>query len=366
LAVLAQLGLGPRIAALGQRIDRLFGRVCPSQKMVLDVRYSSLGSGSFAIAVHRAALFRVLYDAVLLEAVPVETGARIDGVEDAGGAGIRLVRGGATTEPFDLIVDALGSRTALGPLLGAPSREDLAYGALWANLPWPANGFDAHCLEQRYERAHTMAGVLPIGRPHEQAGALAAFFWSLKPAHYAAWREAGLAAWKTRVQRLWPETAPLLEHISAPEALTFARYTHHTLARPWRDRIVAIGDAAHAASPQLGQGANMGLLDAYALSVALSEAGDLRRALPLYARLRRWHVRFYQALSVGFTPFYQSDSTALPFWRDRLVAPATRWPGIVRLVAAAVAGTFFDPRPRLGLSGSRVDQPGAAEADLVG
>jgi len=43
--------------------------------------------------------------------------------------------------------------------------------------------------------------------------------------------------------------------------------------------VVAIGDAAHATSPQLGQGANMALLDAWALALALSTASDLGAAL---------------------------------------------------------------------------------------
>ncbi|HAV49014.1 MAG TPA: glutamate synthase, partial [Brevundimonas sp.] len=61
--------------------------------------------------------------------------------------------------------------------------------------------------------------------------------------------------------------------------LTLARYGHHTLARPVADRLSVIGDAAHSTSPQLGQGVNMGLLDAFALSQALADHADLDQAL---------------------------------------------------------------------------------------
>ena len=60
-------------------------------------------------------------------------------------------------------------------------------------------------------------------------------------------------------------------------------------------------------------------------------------------------MRFYQALSALFTPFYQSDSRLLPPLRDWLIAPATRLPLARRFVAATVAGTVLDPRKRLGL-----------------
>ena len=61
--------------------------------------------------------------------------------------------------------------------------------------------------------------------------------------------------------------------------MTLARYGHHTLWRPFSDRLAIIGDAAHSTSPQLGQGVNMGLLDAQALTVALRTRDDLSSAL---------------------------------------------------------------------------------------
>ena len=52
----------------------------------------------------------------------------------------------------------------------------------------------------------------------------------------------------------------------------------------------------------------------------------------------RRQMIYYQALSRGFTPFYQSDSRLLPPLRDFVVAPATRLPLARWLVAASVAG----------------------------
>ena len=61
------------------------------------------------------------------------------------------------------------------------------------------------------------------------------------------------------------------------------------------------------------------------------------------ARLRRLHVRLYQALSVVFTPFYQSDSLLLPLIRDQLVAPLSRPRWASWLLARIVAGRLVDP-----------------------
>ena len=95
----------------------------------------------------------------------------------------------------------------------------------------------------------------------------------------------------------------------------------------------------------------MALLDVAALAQALGDGTDLATALAAYARLRRLHVRLYQALSVVFTPFYQSDSVILPLIRDQLVSPGSRLPGATKLLASIVAGLVVDPLS--GLRGFR-------------
>ena len=117
-----------------------------------------------------------------------------------------------------------------------------------------------------------------------------------------------------------------------------ASYDHHTLSLPFGERLVFIGDSAHSTSPQLGQGANMALLDVMALTEALEKHKELPEAFAAYARARRLHVKLYQALSRVFTPFYQSDSAVLPLMRDYLVAMMSRLPPAQKFLANIVAG----------------------------
>src|SRR5262245_40248537 len=81
LAVLDGLGLGAAMRSLGSRIDRLYGRACETGRVVLDVRYGALGDGLHGLAVHRAALFRVLFDAVQGANLEIEARQRIVGIE---------------------------------------------------------------------------------------------------------------------------------------------------------------------------------------------------------------------------------------------------------------------------------------------
>ncbi|MDP3457880.1 MAG: FAD-dependent monooxygenase, partial [Hyphomonas sp.] len=252
--------------------------------------------------------------------------------------------------PFDLVIDALGVRS---PLSSAPANK-LPYGALWATLPWPEDGpFDRTALEQRYEAARKMAGVMPSGRASDGAGQSLTYFWSIRGDAHQAFRSAPLVHWKDAARALWPETAMLVDQITDHDQLTFARYRHRTHWPAAEGRLIHLGDSWHAASPQLGQGANMALLDAYALARAVESGGEAAEIAALYGRQRALHVRLYQLMTWAFTPVYQSDSQILPWLRDRLAAPVSKiWPA-PPLLAALVSGALGSPLAKLGLKAER-------------
>jgi 2-polyprenyl-6-methoxyphenol hydroxylase-like FAD-dependent oxidoreductase len=348
LTVLDDLGLLRAMMARGHRIDRLVGSDAKSGRTVLDVTYQNERNGRFGLAVNRAALFDVLYKAVVAQRIEIVTGCAIEGIDansaliDARGRGIGR---------FDLIVDTSGARSKLRQFARVPAEpKPLPYGALWAMLEWHGQQFEAHALTQRYDKASVMIGVLPSGTLCEGGAEKAAFFWSIKPQDFAVVEARGVESWKERVLGYWPECAVYLDQISSFEDMTLAHYGHHTLQVPAGNGIAFVGDCAHSTSPQLGQGANMALLDARALFHAMSTSESVPDALETYAKSRRWHMRVFQTLSLAFTPFYQSDSAALAFVRDKLVSSLAKIPPAPRLLAAMVAGTMIDPFKPIGLS----------------
>jgi len=350
LTVLESLGLGPAIHAAGNRIDRLFGTENTRGNIVLDVRYSALSGGRYGLGVHRAALFDTLYDEVSARKHPVLTGKRVMGVLEEGDRSYLSIEGGDRLGPYDLVIDASGARSELvAASSAAPRVRNLTYGAFWATLDCPDGLVDQAALTQRYDKASVMIGVLPIGSRKPDMPRQAALFWSLKVAEADEVRGRGLDSWKDRIRGYWPECEPLLEQISDWDQLTLARYAHRTVKVPYSGRTVFVGDAAHSTSPQLGQGANMALLDVAALAHALAGYENLEAALSAYAQARRMHVRLFQLLSAAFTPFYQSDSAALAWIRDRLVATIVRVPPAPQILAAIVSGTLVDPFAAAGL-----------------
>jgi salicylate hydroxylase len=348
LVILGELGLRERAEALGAPVLRLWGISSETGRAVLDVRYEALRPGLRGIGIQRAALFNLLHQVALTSGAVLITGARINGADPQ--TGFLTDAKGAVYGPYDLVVDALGVRS---PLSNAPAKE-LPYGALWATLPWPEGGpFDSTALEQRYEAASKMAGVMPSGRACEGAGQSLTYFWSIRGDAHAAFRAAPLAQWKDEARALWPETEGLVDQITDHDQLTFARYRHRTHWPAATGRLIHLGDSWHAASPQLGQGANMALMDAYALSRAVAAGGEAEAIAAMYVRQRAAHVRLFQLMTWAFTPVYQSDSRVLPLLRDWLAAPLSKiWPA-PPLLAALVSGALGAPLKKLGLSAGR-------------
>ncbi|WP_202900389.1 FAD-dependent oxidoreductase [Parvularcula oceani] len=180
-AVLERMGLWENLAPLCAPIDRLIGRN-EQDRRVLDVRFAALGTGRQGFGTLRGTLFETLLEAAREAGATLLPQSDIEGADAERGT-LRL-NGGREAGPFALIVDALGLRS---PLTKAPRRE-LPYGALWATLPWPADGdFDPAALEQRYRAASRMAGVMASGRPSPGAPKTATYFWSIKAAQAKDW-----------------------------------------------------------------------------------------------------------------------------------------------------------------------------------
>jgi 2-polyprenyl-6-methoxyphenol hydroxylase-like FAD-dependent oxidoreductase len=324
LSALERLGLREQAESWGARVSELDGRIA-SGKRVLDLAY---GKGEHGLGIHRGALFRILHDALLASDARVVLNFDVARIDDIATPAI-ISRRGQREGPFDLLIDCAGAHDELRNGLGLRVRAPVyPWGAFWTTCPDRTGQFEGK-LRQMYERAHIMMGVLPVGCVPGGANEfpLVALFWSLRLDEEAAQRAAGLAVLKTRATSAWPAAEPIIREIGRFEDLSFATYRDVSLNDWLRGRVLVIGDAAHGTSPQLGQGANLALIDSVMLAHHLSRERDIDKALIDFYRARRPHIRFYRWASCALTPAFQSDSRIIPWLRDTYLPYANMIPG---------------------------------------
>jgi 2-polyprenyl-6-methoxyphenol hydroxylase-like FAD-dependent oxidoreductase len=271
-------------------------------------------------------------------------------------------------------VVADGSRSALRCQTGLASIDRVyPWGAVCAVLEDPG-ATRTGTLRQWFRGAREMLGIMPTGRAPGSQTPVVSLFWSLPAQRHAAFREAGLEAFRRDVLKLNPQCGDLLEQIGSLDQLTWARYHDVVMPQYHTPDCVVIGDAAHATSPQLGQGTNLALLDAVALAECIAQGADasqLPAALANYTQLRRQHLHFYGEASRWLTPLFQSERVMLPLLRDLFMNVGGKLPFAGSLAREVLVGTrqgwFNAPRLRLPLAAAirRASADAAASPDAA-
>jgi 2-polyprenyl-6-methoxyphenol hydroxylase-like FAD-dependent oxidoreductase len=350
-AVLEALGLRDEVVARGAPIEQLCIETLGGRR-IARLAYASVGSSLKGYGMHRGALFASLMGAVERAPIDLRLGVEMVALKRMPGDRHALVDvDGERHGPHDLIVVADGSRSHLrGDTDGLlPKRvRPYAWGALWFIGEDPHNRF-AGALHQVVRGTRRMAGMLPCGLGPDPANTtpLVTLYWSLRADALGPLQHAPLAAWKDEFLAYFADAGPVLDQIGAYGDLLFASYQDVVMPRWHTHNVVYIGDAAHAMSPQLGQGCNLALFDAMVLARCLADSESLSTALGCYSGERYEHLAFYQRATRWLTPFFQSDHQVLGWARDTLIAAGATMPffhsEMVRAMCGAKQG-FVWPR----------------------
>ncbi len=322
MAVLTQLGLDRVIRDSGARVDVL-RCVTNGGREVFTLRYGDLAANLHGIGLHRGVLFSTLFDAARASGAQLVTGVTIVTLSGRGRKKVLVADDGGRYGPHDLVILAAGSRNVIADDEPAVRRAiPYPWGALWCVCK--SNGV-APELFQVLRGTKRMLGILPVGKD------LVTLFWSVPVVGH----ERAAATMREDIAAHYPGAVPLFD---AGGKVLLATYTDVRMPRWDVGNVLYMGDAGHGMSPQLGQGANLALVDACTLAEVLREEPDLPSALAAYSRRRRGMLHYYQFVTRWLTPFFQSDATLLGPLRDAMMGPLTRIPPLRWLMLQSMAG----------------------------
>ena len=237
----------------------------------------------------RPALHQVLTNKVKDLGIPVRLGCSYDSVDDKGDhVAVRFSDG--TAGKYQLVVAADGAYSKLRNVLfpGTPAPKYTGQGVWRYNVPRPP---EMHWAEIYLGKDGGKAGYVPL--TEETMYVLAVFE---EPGNPKFPPETLATEFRKRLDGYGGELARCRELITDPSMVVYRPLEVCIMPDPWyKGRVVLIGDAAHSATPHLGQGAGMAVEDA----VVLAEEWLAGHEDPAKALRRFMDRRFERALLVG-------------------------------------------------------------------
>jgi 2-polyprenyl-6-methoxyphenol hydroxylase-like FAD-dependent oxidoreductase len=281
IKALRRLGLAEAVAAAGElelapEIRRPDGTVLAAAPgAALEQRL-----GAPNIALHRADLQRILLEA---QAAPPVLGAELTGVaQEAGGVTASFADGSAARSAVLIAADGANS-TARRRLFPGWEAEPAGYAAWRGVVTLPA-GERPRAATETWGRG-VRFGAVPIG------GGRTYWFATANGAGPPAEGEAAAGLLRGAFGA-WHAPIPALLAATDPAAIIATPIVDLPPRPHWAaGRAALLGDAAHAMTPNLGQGAGQALEDAVVLGACLGAAAPAEPGAALAAYAHRRHAR---------------------------------------------------------------------------
>jgi 2-polyprenyl-6-methoxyphenol hydroxylase-like FAD-dependent oxidoreductase len=231
------------------------------------------------VGIGRRALHTVLGKRAKAAGAEVRLGVTAEAIDDDGeGVTVGFSDGGS--ERFDLVIgaDGLYSRTREQLYPDAPKPEFTGQAVWRYNFPRP----EGHDCLQAYE-GRIGAGLVPLS-----ADLMYMFVTTPEPGNPRYPLEGLAAAMRGKLAGMPPAIATLAEQITDDSAVVYKPLEALFITGDWhKGRTVLLGDAVHATTPHLGQGAGMAIEDSLVLAEEIARAETPEAAFTAY-RTRRY------------------------------------------------------------------------------
>jgi 2-polyprenyl-6-methoxyphenol hydroxylase-like FAD-dependent oxidoreductase len=280
--------LGVNVRSIGQPIQH---QVMADGSGKRWFEFSGLPHLPASRVMSRSELSRALGDEAAAQEIPIEYGKRLIGVDEAAsGVVAHFSDGSAATG--DVLIGADGIRSRVRKLIDSAAPDARYVGLLGFGGYTADSGVSAPT-----DTMYFVAGKRAFLGYWTQPNGSVLWFSNLPhatPLTYTEAREIPAAEWLRELRELYSGDVPsqdLIAHTSHADLFVLgAMEALPSVPRWYRDRLVLVGDSAHAPSSSSGQGASLALESSVELARCLRDLPDVHSAFAAYERLRRPRV----------------------------------------------------------------------------
>jgi 2-polyprenyl-6-methoxyphenol hydroxylase-like FAD-dependent oxidoreductase len=243
------------------------------------------------VGISRLALHQVLSETTIALGASIRLGLSVQSLEQVD-EGVYVLLTDGSRDCYDLVVGADGLYSRIrGLLFGEQYRPRFTGQSVWRyNFPRAA-GID-HLAT--FQGPAGNAGLVPLGRDQ-----MYLFVTSHEPANPRMDAATLATQMRQRLNGFTGLIGELREQILDSDQVVYKPLEVVFVSEPWyRGRVVLIGDAVHATTPHLGQGAGMAIEDAVVLGEELVADGSVEQQLERFMARRYERCKFISESSV--------------------------------------------------------------------
>ena len=257
----------------------------PTGQKVAEVPAPKLVEGYPAnVGIGRPALHKVLGDRAQRDGAEVRLGVVANSIDDRGDH-VEVTFSDDAVESFDVVIGADGvysdTRAAIMPDAEKPEYTGQAVWRYNFKRPEDLNSLHAY-------NGPIGIGLVPIS--HE----LMYMYVTTPEPDKPRYELSGIAsAMQEKLEGAPPSIKALADEITEDEGVVYRPLEQMMLYGDWhKGRVVLLGDAVHATTPHLGQGAGMAIEDSLVLAEELSERANVEEAFKAYRDRRFERCKF--------------------------------------------------------------------------
>lgn len=258
-----------------------------------DEGVSTAGEGFPAdLGLARPALHDVLYKRVTEMGIPLRQGVTFKTIADNGDS-VTVDFTDGTSGTYDLVIGADGAYSKVRDLLfGDQHKPKFTGQGVWRyNLPRPK--------ELEWAEAYISDPSMSIGTVPLTEDTMYIFITVAEPGNPFFPPETLDEEMRKRLEGKGAAVEKFAQYITDPKLVVYRPLEACVLPSPWyKGRVVLVGDAAHSATPHLGQGAAMAIEDSIVLAEEYARGGALEDCLSRFMDRRFERAKFIAASSI--------------------------------------------------------------------